>query len=419
MYKAKIGLVVGLGILLVGLMCFSAFSQKATVRFLMGPEGPRKGWTALIEKFEAGYPNINVEMQEGPGATNTREDMYSTSFLAGEATYDLAYADLIWVPKFAAAGWIVDITDRLTPAEIAQFLPGDIAGGMYKGRLYRVPMQSDAGMLYYRKDILEDAGLRPPRTWTELGNQAKKLQNPPDLWGFTWQGAEYEGLICDYLELVWAAGAALLDEEGKVVLDEETGAVDAVKFMYDAIHTHKISPPGVTTYGEEESRYVFHNGNAVFHRNWPYVWTLAQKEDSPVKGKIGIVPMVHKEGFRSAACQGGWGFCFSKFSKNQEAAWTFARYATSYEGQKFIHFIEGVIPNRHALFADPDILDESPHYPALWRIQINARPRPQHPLYGQISDILQRYVHSAITGIMKPEDSIKRAATEIRELLGE
>lgn len=239
MYKAKIGLVVGLGISLVGLMFAPAFSQKTTVRFLMGPEGPGKGWTALIEKFEAEYPNIKLEMQEGPSATNTREDMYSTSFLAGEATYDLAYADLIWVPKFAAAGWIVDITDRLTPYEIAEFLPGDIAGGMYKGRLYRLPMQSDAGMLYYRKDILEDAGLRPPRTWTELVNQAKKLQNPPDLWGFVWQGNEYEGLICDYLELVWGAGGALLNEEGKVVLDEETGAVDALKFMYDVIHTQR------------------------------------------------------------------------------------------------------------------------------------------------------------------------------------
>ena len=182
MRKIKVGLVVG--ILLVGLMCSSTFSKKATVRFLMDPEGPGKGWTALIQKFEAEHPNINVEMQEGPTATNTREDMYTTSFLAKEATYDLAYADLIWVPKFAAAGWIVDITDRLTLYEIAQFLPGDIAGGIYKDRLYRLPMQSDAGMLYYRKDILENAGFRPPRTWTELINQAKKLQNPPELWGF-------------------------------------------------------------------------------------------------------------------------------------------------------------------------------------------------------------------------------------------
>lgn len=416
MRKIKVGLVVG--ILLVGLMCSSAFPKKATVRFLMEPEGPGKGWIALIQKFEAEHPNINVEMQEGPTATNTREDMYTTSFLAKEATYDLAYADLIWVPKFAAAGWIVDITDRLTLYEIAQFLPGDIAGGIYKGRLYRLPMQSDAGMLYYRKDILENAGFRPPRTWTELINQAKKLQNPPELWGFVWQGNEYEGLICDYLELVWGAGGAFLDEEGNVALDKGKGAVDALKFMYDVIHTYKISPPGVTTYQEEESRYVFHNGNAIFHRNWPYVWTLAQREDSPVKGKTGITPMVHKEGYRSSACQGGWGFCLSKFSKNKEAAWTFARYATSYEGQKFIHFTEGVIPNRHALFADPDILDESPHYPALWRIQINARTRPQYPFYAQISDILQRYVHAAITGVMKPEFAISRAAAEIKELLG-
>lgn len=417
MPKAKVGLVVMVGVLLVGVLCTPAFSQKPVVRFLMGTT--QGGWEKLIAQFEKEHPTIDVEMQIGPAATNTREDMYATSLMAGEATYDLIYADLIWVPKFAAAGWIVDITDRLNPRQIAQFLPGDIAGGMYKGRLYRLPMQSDAGMLYYRTDILEDAGLRPPRTWSELISQSKKLQNPPDLWGFVWQGNEYEGLICDYLELVWGAGGALLDEDGNVVLDEGTAAVDALQFMYDVIHTYKISPPGVTTYQEEESRHVFHEGNAIFHRNWPYVWTLAQKEDSPIKGKVGIKPMVHKKGYRSAACQGGWGFCLSKYSKDKEAAWTFARYATSYEGQKFIHFTEGVIPTRHALFSDPEVLDESPHYPALWRVQINARTRPQHPLYGQISDILQRYVHSAITGVMKPEDAIKRASVEIRELVGQ
>ncbi len=392
--------------------------EKVTIRWLFETDFGG-GWKVLIENFEKTHPNIKVEMQEGPSATNTREDMYTTSFMAGESTYDMAYADLIWVPKFAAAGWIIPLGDRLTPYEIAQFLPGDIAGGMYQGKLYRIPSQSDAGMLYYRKDLLEEAGFEPPITWNDLVEQAQKLQNPPDLWGFVWQGNQYEGLICDYLELLWGAGGELLDAEGNVVLDQGTAAVEALQFMYDVINTYKISPPGVTTYQEEESRHVFHNGQAVFHRNWPYVWTLAQKEDSPIKGKVGITPMVHKEGFRSAATQGGWGWTISKFSKHQEEAWEWIKFATSYESQKILHFYNGYIPTRHALFADPDILKESPHYPALWRVQINARTRPQHPQYAQISDILQRNLHAGLTGTIKPEEAIKRAAQEIRELLGQ
>lgn len=392
--------------------------EKVTVRWLFETDFGG-GWKVLIENFEKAHPGIKVEMQEGPSATNIREDMYSTSFMAGETTYDMAYADLIWVPKFAAAGWIIPLGDRITPYEIAQFLPGDIAGGMYQGKLYRVPSQSDAGMLYYRKDILDEAGFEPPLTWDELIEQAQKLQNPPDLWGFVWQGNQYEGLICDYLELLWSAGGELLDVEGRVVLDQGGAAVEALQFLYDVIHTYKISPPGVTTYQEEESRHVFHNGQAVFHRNWPYVWTLAQKEDSPIRGKVGITPMVHKKGFQSAATQGGWGWVISKFSKNQEAAWEWIKFATSYDSQKTLHFYNGYIPTRHALFADPDILRESPHYPDLWRVQINARTRPQHPQYAQISDILQRNIHAGITGSIAPGEAIKRAAQEIRELLGQ
>ncbi|MCX7730073.1 MAG: extracellular solute-binding protein, partial [Candidatus Caldatribacterium sp.] len=265
-------------VVLFGIPVFA--QEKVTIRWLFETDFGG-GWKVLMERFEAMYPNIDVEMQEGPAATNVREDMYATSFMAGESTYDMAYADLIWIPKFAAAGWIIPLGDRLSPYEIAQFLPGDIAGGMYQGKLYRIPSQSDAGMLYYRKDLLEQAGFEPPRTWDDLVEQAQKLQNPPELWGFVWQGNQYEGLICDYLELLWGAGGELLDAEGKVVLDKGTAAVEALQFMYDVIHTYKISPPGVTTYQEEESRHVFHNGQAVFHRNWPYVWTLAQKEDSP------------------------------------------------------------------------------------------------------------------------------------------
>ncbi|MGQ9474240.1 MAG: ABC transporter substrate-binding protein, partial [Candidatus Caldatribacteriaceae bacterium] len=100
-------------------------------------------------------------------------------------------------------------------------------------------------------------------------------------------------------------------------------------------------------------------------------------------------------------------------------AWEWVKFATSYESQKTLHFYNGYIPTRHALFADPDILKESPHYPALWRVQINARTRPQHPQYAQISDILQRNLHAGLTGSVKPEEAIRRVAQEIKELLGQ
>lgn len=395
--------------------CTKQRSEIVQLRFLDCPD-IGDGWKEIIRRFEELNPAINVELVEGPGATNRREDMYSTSFLSKEYTYDLVFMDIIWVSKFARAGWLEPLDDKFTAEMQREFLPGDIAGSKYKGEIYRVPMRSDAGMLYYRKDLLDGAGLSPPETWDDLVEIALKLQRPPELWGFVFQGRQYEGLICDFLELVWGAGGDMVDDDENVLIDGKE-AISALEWMYDIVNKHRISPPGVTTYQEEESRHIFQEGGAVFMRNWPYAWTLSQKDDSPVKGKVGIKTMVHKKGSESAATLGGWGFGISKFSKNKGAAWEFIRFATDYECQKILHFRRGAIPTRHTLFRDREILKESPHYPDLYRVLLKARPRPTHPRYSQMSDILQVYVSAALVGDKSPERALKDAAEEIRRLL--
>src|SRR4030095_8574939 len=111
-------------------------------------------WHRLIDDFQSEHPDIRVQLIEGPPATNTREDMYSTSFLSGAAGYDIVYGDVIWTPKFAAAGWLLDVPGRLSPADLDDFLPVALHAGVYKGRLYRIPGFTDAGILYYRKDLV-------------------------------------------------------------------------------------------------------------------------------------------------------------------------------------------------------------------------------------------------------------------------
>ncbi|HHV61601.1 MAG TPA: ABC transporter substrate-binding protein [Firmicutes bacterium] len=406
-----------LGIVFVLFSCAQGTFAKTKITILMEPSAGG-GWKELEKRFEKANPDIDFVIIEGPSATNIREDMYATSFMAKESTYDLIYMDLIWVPKFAAAGWIIPLDDRFPPAKQKEFLPGDIMGSKYAGKIYRVPVQSDAGMLYYRKDLLAKGGLSVPETWDDLVKCSLALQNPPNLWGFVWQGKQYEGLICDFLEVVWGAGGDLLTEDNQVVIDQPP-AVDALQWMVDLIHKFKVSPPGVTTYQEEESRHAFQEGKAIFLRNWPYVWTLSNKDDSPIKGKIGITPMVHRPGpeYKSAATQGGWGLGISAFSKNKEAAWKFIEFATSYEGQKLLHFMDVIIPTRHALFKDQDILKESPHYPDLYKVQLGARPRPMHPRYGAISDALQIHVSAALVKRETPLQALKAAAAEIRDIL--
>lgn len=377
---------------------------KTVVRYLANPDvgGFSK---EIIAKFHEANPDVHVEMVEGPAATNTREDMYATSFMAQEDTYDLIYMDVAWMPKFAAKGWLRPLDDWFTPAMQKEFLPGDIAGSKFQGKTYRVPLQSDGGMLYYRTDLVPKA----PRTWAELVAAAKQAQKAPELWGFVFQGKQYEGLVCVFLELLWGNGADL------ETLDSPR-AVEALQWLVNAVHTDKISPEGVLTFQEEEARHMFQEGKAVFMRNWPYAYNMMQDDKSPVKGKFAVVPMVHGAG-KSAATLGGWGYGISAFSKNPEAAWKFIEFAAREENQRIAFLKGGIIPTRKSLFQDPDILKTSPHMRDWGKILELARPRPIHPQYARISDILQLQVSRALSRQAEPKDALSAAAAEIRKLL--
>ncbi len=389
-----------------------AAEGMTVITILIAPDAGG-GWQAIKEAFEKRYSNIRVELKEGPTSTDERENMYTTSFMAEDGVYDLIYMDIIWVPKFASRGWLEMLDGKFRRSQRSKFLPGDIAGSTYAGRIYRVPMQSDAGMLYYRKDLLEKAGIKPPRTFAGLLEACRKLNDPPNLWGFVFQGKQYEGLVCCFLEVLWGHGGEVLDPQGRLTLDSPK-AVAALSWLVRMVQGEKLCPQGVTTYEEEESRHIFQQGRAAFMRNWPYAWNKTQDPFSAVRGKVGIKPMVHARGAASAATLGGWGLGISKFSTKKEAAWKFIDFATSPDMQKLFHMKKGAIPTRRSLFEDKDILAQSPHYTDLYNILLKARPRPVHPRYAEISDIMQRHVSSALVGMEKPEEAIRRMVLEIR-----
>jgi multiple sugar transport system substrate-binding protein len=395
----------------------SAFAKgnRVSISFLWWPD-PGGGFEEVVEDFERDNPLIDVEMIEGPTSTDLRQNMYITSFLAGQSTYDLILMDIVWVAKFAHQGWLQPLEDWFDREARKDFLPGDIDGGTYAGKIYRVPLQTDAGVLYYRKDLLGEVGLGPPRTWGELVRMAKKLQKPPTPWGFVFQGKQYEGLVCNFLEFIWSFGGNVLNQKGEVVLDSPQN-VEALSLMGRLIHVHGITPPGITTYEEEECRHIFQEGNALFCRNWPYQWTLAQGEKSPVRGKIGIAPLPHHEGQKSYSTLGGWGFGISRLTKNKDACKKFIRYVTGPEAQKKLHFKSGIVPARKSLFEDEEILKESPYYRQLFGILLGSRPRPVHPDYSRISDIISRNVHKALLLKRTPENALKKAHSEIKRIL--
>jgi multiple sugar transport system substrate-binding protein len=383
---------------LIGLSLRAPASDAGALSILVEPDGTG-AWRDLFAQFEERNPNITVAFVEGPPATNTREDMYSTAFLAGQGGFDVVYSDVVWIPKFAAAGWLLDLSNRISPSDREDFLPADIRGGTFEGRLYRVPAFTDAGLLYYRKDLVTS----PPATFEELIQIAGEQGNA-DRWGFVWQGKQYEGLVTVFLEVLWGYGAEWIDPDTRKVHLDEPQAAEALRFLTQSVGS--ISPPGVTTYIEEDTRSIFQNGRSVFLRNWMYVWRLLDQGGAISKDQVGFAPMPHGPSGRSAASLGGWGFAISRFTHNPEAAWRLVEFLTRPESLTHVRNQMGRVPARRSQVP-------SEFLPIL----LNARPRPPIPEYAQASDILQRWLSAALTGRVTPDEALRQAAAQTRLLL--
>ena len=375
-------------------------------------------WAPLVKEFEAKNPDIRLEIVEGPNATDLVENLYTSAFLLGDSPYDLVYMDIVWTPKFAAAGWLMDLSNRISSEQLADFLAEDVNGGRYQGGLYRIPVRSDVGMLYYRKDLLEQGGYQPPETFTQLMQISQDLQKQGKAkWGYLWEGRQYEGAAATFVEALQGYGGFWINPNtGNVGLDQPAG-VQAVEFLRDTIQ-QGVSPAGVITYGEEEVRRLFQVGEAVFMRSWPYAWPLGNSADSPTRGKFAIKPMVHDLGKNSGACQGGWGLGIAKTTKHPEAAWRAIAFFSSEAVQRQLVLATGYVPSRRSLFNDPQIVAKYSHYPAMLEVVEKSVLRPPIPQYAQASDILQRYLSAALTGKLSPERAMKAAADETRRLLG-
>lgn len=412
---AAVAIAVALGVVLYAKVALT--QQPVQLNVMMSALDAAQA-QSVVQRFEEQHSNIRVNLIEGPNATNLIEDLYTSSFLLGDSPYDLIAMDVVWLPKFAAANWLIDLTDRIPEEELSDFLPADLDGGRYEGRLYRLPYRTDAGMLYYRTDLLEEAGLEPPETFEDLLTASRTIQEAGGAtWGYVWQGRQYEGLAAMFVEVLAGSGGFWINPDTLEVGLDGPEAIEAINFLRSTIGDG-VSPPGVTTYQEEEARRLFQGGNAVFMRNWPYAFPLGNSDESPIQGRFNIKPMVHAPGQDSAGAIGGWGLGISSTTAHPDEALEVVRFFASEEAQKLMALENGYLPTRASLYSDADILERYPYYSGLLEVVQNGVLRPPVAQYAQASDILQRYLSSALTGRTTPENAMQSAANETRTLLG-
>jgi trehalose/maltose transport system substrate-binding protein len=383
-----------------------------------GAVGQEKELTIkAAEMYMERNPNITVEVLDTPDLANDRLGLYLQFLEAESPEVDVYQIDVIWPGDLAEH--FIDFYDYGAEEIVDQHFDAIVENNTTTdGRLVALPWFTDAGLLYYRTDLLEKYDRDVPETWDELEDTAQYIMEEEraagneDFYGYVWQGDAYEGLTCDALEWIYSnGGGQIVSPDQKITINNEK-AIEIIDQAASWVGT--ISPNGVTGMGEEDARAMFEAGNALFMRNWPYAYALAGQEGKPTAGNFDVSPLPAGDSGSSAATLGGWNLGVSKYSEYPEEAAKLAMFLAGEEVQK-MRAVEGSFnPTIESLYEDEDVLEAVPFFGSLYSVFTNAVARPSTataPQYNQVSELFFQATHSVLTG----EDNA-RSAIEYLEL---
>lgn len=377
---------------------------------LWGGPGP---FRELLAAFERANPGVQVVSELIPNASDVAHQYFLTALEGGATDFDVFVVDVVWVPEFARAGWVADLSADFPPERVREeFLAGPVEAVVLEGRTWAVPWFVDVGVLYYRTDLVP----RAPRTYAELERFAREaVAQHPGLVGYLWQGRQYEGLTCNVYEAFWGHGGGTTPE---APLQLDTPAMRAALAHLHGLLASGLSPPSVTSAAEEDSRRVFQQGRAVFMRNWPYAWAEAQAEGSPVRGRVAIAPLPTEDGAPGAGALGGWQLAVNAHLPpgRRELAARLVRHLTSPEASLMMALRYARNPARRDVYQTPALREGAPFIASLFPAVERARPRPVTPYYNLLADILQGEFSAAVTGVRTPEQALLRAQAQVDRL---
>lgn len=360
-----------------------------------------------------------VRLMSIPTGSSDILGLYRKLFSAKSKDVDVVVVDVVWPGMIASH--LLDLTPY-TRGEEKKHFPAIIANNTVDGKLVAMPWFTDAGLMYYRKDLLEKHGLPVPKTWDEFSKTAAAIQDAErkagakDFHGFVWQGKAYEGLTCDALEWVSSfGGGSVVEPDGRISINNPQAA-KALDMAASWVGT--ISPQGVLNYAEEDARGVFQNGQAAFMRSWPYAWSLMQSRDSHVKDKVGVANIPAGPDGKQAATLGGWQLAVSKYSAHPDAAADLVMFLTSEKHQKARAIFGSYNPTYPSLYRDEEMLKANPFFADIYQVLQTAVPRPSTVTGMKYNDVSQNFwnaTHDVLSGrtdgakaVQKLEGKLKR-----------
>jgi multiple sugar transport system substrate-binding protein len=364
-----------------------------TLKFYGGADPNQTNVKAMKECSAQSKGRYTLQLVPLANNADASRELLVRRLAAKDPDIDLINMDTIWTPEFAEAGWLRKLTGDEKAQATDDVLPGPLKSVEWKDGVYAVPLNTNAQLLWYRKDLVK----KPPETWDEMIAMAKKLPAGEGL--IQEQGNKYEGYVVWFNNLVASAGGTIVNENGDPTLD--ASAVKAAQIMKD-VATSGRADPSLSTNQEDQNRLAFEAGKGAFMMNWPYVYASARTDakNGPTNKKVyenlgwARWPGVEK-GKPSRVSIGGANIGISKYGRDPALATQAALCMTARKWQDQEAINEGLPPVTNGSYDDAKVRKAYPFADLLREQLKDAVPRPETPAYSDVTLAVQQTLHPA------------------------
>jgi trehalose/maltose transport system substrate-binding protein len=409
----RLGAMVGIAVTALAVAaCGSSGKGPVTLNWYVFPEpsGSFASAAASCAKASGGKYKISINF------LSTSSDGQRVSLVrrlaANDPSIDILAMDVDWTAEFAAAKWIQPVPGSLAAQIRRQDLPGPVKTATYQGKLWAVPINSNTQLLWYRKDLVQQFG-GPPKTWTQMIDDAIKLAKQGKPHYIEEQGAQYEGLTVWFNSMVDSAGGQIISGTNKVAIGQP--AKVAASFMH-RLATSPAADPSLNVTQEGQADTAFDQGKAAFEINYPFVWSSAKTTGPKVYKVMGYAPFPRvAPSITPHVSIGGYNLGISAHSQHPQLAFEATKCLIQAANQKTDAIKGGLAPVAASIYSDP-AFDKAYPFHDLIKSQLQTYGlRPQTPAYADVTLAIQKALSP--TSSIAPNGVVSKLQGEIKSSL--
>lgn len=391
------------------------FSEHGPIVFAVAGDSAG-AWAAAIAEWNRTHRDQPVTLRELSSDSDQRHNTLSDAGKAGRGEFTVMALDAAWVPEFADREWIIELPAAgfATDGQV----PSAASGGTFHGRRYGLGVTADAGILYYRKDLLDKAKAGAPTTWNQLANTCAKVRaRQPAMSCLGMALAPAEQTTINTAEAIFSAGGTLVDESGTATVSSSQ-AIAGVSWLAEALRDGTI-PQAARGWGDDEAVQAFADGKLIFLRSGTTAWRDSQSTTnaSQILGKVAAA-RIPGQAEHGIPVSGGYQLAIATQARNQGTAADFMRWLAEEPAQRILLTTGSLAPSRESLYADAALTSQQPALSVFAESIAQARPLPRTEKYPEFSKDVAAAVEPVFTGASTAREALTKLQQQLSDLLG-